>query len=213
MQAKFDKIVLPIAELVIDPEQRKHVKFDAFFENTMFHEVAHGLGLGKTVKGDQTVRDALKESYTSIEESKADILGLWCVVKLEEMGELKDKELMDNFVTFVAGIFRSVRFGAASAHGKANMICFNYFNEKGAFSRNPENGTYRIDFEKMKLAVIDLANQNLVLQGDGDYDTSVKLILEKGIIQEQLQQDLNRIGTAGIPRDIVFDQGLQAVGL
>ncbi|MBL7970177.1 MAG: Zn-dependent hydrolase, partial [Prolixibacteraceae bacterium] len=176
MQAKFDKIVLPIAELVIDPEQRKHVKFDAFFENTMFHEVAHGLGLGKTVKGDQTVRDALKESYTSIEESKADILGLWCVVKLEEMGELKDKELMDNFVTFVAGIFRSVRFGAASAHGKANMICFNYFNEKGAFSRNPENGTYRIDFEKMKLAVIDLANQNLVLQGDGDYDTSVKLI-------------------------------------
>lgn len=213
MQAKFDKIVLPIAELVIDPEQRKHVKFDAFFENTMFHEVAHGLGLGKTVKGDQTVRDALKESYTSIEESKADILGLWCVVKLEEMGELKDKELMDNFVTFVAGIFRSVRFGAASAHGKANMICFNYFNEKGAFSRNPENGTYRIDFEKMKLAVIDLANQNLVLQGDGDYDTSVKLILEKGIILEQLQQDLNRIGTAGIPRDIVFDQGLQAVGL
>lgn len=213
MKAKFDKIVLPIAELVIDPEQRKYVKFDAFFENTMFHEVAHGLGLGKTIKGDQTVRDALKESYTSIEESKADILGLWCVFKLEEMGELKEKELMDNFVTFMAGIFRSVRFGAASAHGKANMICFNYFNEKGAFSRNPENGTYHVDFEKMKQAVIDLANQNLELQGNGDYEMSVKLISEKGIIQEQLQQDLSRIGQAGIPRDIVFDQGLQVIGL
>lgn len=213
MKAKFDKIVLPIAELVIDPEQRKYVKFDAFFENTMFHEVAHGLGLGKTIKGDQTVRDALKECYTSIEESKADILGLWCVFKLEEMGELKEKELMDNFVTFMAGIFRSVRFGAASAHGKANMICFNYFNEKGAFSRNPENGTYHVDFEKMKQAVIDLANQNLELQGNGDYEMSVKLISEKGIIQEQLQQDLSRIGQAGIPRDIVFDQGLQVIGL
>jgi len=79
---KFEKILRPIAELLIDPEQQKHVKFDAFFENTMFHEVAHGLGLGKTIKGNQTVRDALKECYTSIEESKADIIGLWCVCKL-----------------------------------------------------------------------------------------------------------------------------------
>jgi len=213
MQAKFDKILLPIAELVIDPEQRKYVKFEAFFENTMFHEVAHGLGLGKTVKGDQTVRDALKESYTSIEESKADILGLWCVYKLNEMGELKDKDMMENLVTFTAGIFRSVRFGAASAHGKANMMCFNYFNEKGAFSRNQETGTYRIDFDKMKQAMIDLANQNLVIQGNGDYTTASKLITEKGIILEQLQKDLARIANAGIPRDIIFEQGLKVMEL
>jgi len=212
MQAKFDKILFPIAELVIDPEQRKHVKFDVFFENTMFHEIAHGLGLGKTVKGDQTVRDALKESYTSIEEGKADILGLWCVYKLNEMGELKDKDLMDNLVTFMAGIFRSVRFGAASAHGKANMMCFNYFNEKGAFSRNPDTGTYHVDFEKTKQSMIDLANQNLVIQGNGDYQMATKLIVEKGIIPEQLQQDLNRIAQAGIPRDIVFEQGLKVMG-
>ncbi len=211
MQAKFDQILLPIAELVIDPEQRKYVKFDAFFENTMFHEVAHGLGMGMTVNGNQTVRDALKESYTSIEEGKADILGLWCVYKLNEMGELKDKDLMENLVTFTAGIFRSVRFGAASAHGKANMISFNYLSEKGAFSRNPDTGTYRVDFEKMKQAMIDLANQNLVLEGNGDYLNATKLISEKGIIQDQLKQDLDRIATAGIPRDIVFEQGLKTL--
>ncbi len=127
MQAKFDKILVPISELLIAEDQRKHVKFDAFFENTMFHEVAHGLGLGNTVDQTTTVREALKDTYTSIEESKADILGLWCVHQLNEMGEFSDKDMMDNFVTFMAGIFRSVRFGAASAHGKANMMRFYYF--------------------------------------------------------------------------------------
>ncbi|MGM0620489.1 MAG: dipeptidyl-peptidase 3 family protein, partial [Bacteroidota bacterium] len=133
MQAKFDRILVPISELLIAEDQRQHVKFDAFFENTMFHEVAHGLGLGSTVDKSSTVREALKDTYTSIEESKADILGLWCVYRLNEMGELGEKEMMDNFVTFMAGIFRSVRFGAASAHGKANMMRFYYFQEKGAF--------------------------------------------------------------------------------
>lgn len=135
MQAKFDKILVPIAEEMVAEDQRKHVNFDAFFENTMFHEVAHGLGMGLTIDGKTTVREALKDTYTSMEESKADILGLWCVYKLHEMGEFPEKDLMDNFVTFMAGIFRSVRFGAASAHGKANMIRFNYFQETGAFEK------------------------------------------------------------------------------
>ena len=131
MQAKFDKILVPISNLLIAEDQRNHVKFDAFFENTMFHEVAHGLGLGNTIDQSQTVRQALKETYSSIEEGKADILGLWAVYELNERGEFSDKDMMDNFVTFMAGIFRSVRFGAASAHGKANMIRFYYFQEKG----------------------------------------------------------------------------------
>jgi hypothetical protein len=135
---KFDKILVPIAGLLIAEDQRQHVKFDAFFENTMFHEVAHGLGLGNTVDKRSTVREALKDSYTSIEEAKADILGLWCVYQLNEMGELGEKEMMDNFVTFMAGIFRSVRFGAASAHGKANMMRFYYFQETGAFERDQD---------------------------------------------------------------------------
>lgn len=213
MQAKFDKILVPISELLIAEDQRKHVKFDAFFENTMFHEVAHGLGLGNTVDQSTTVREALKDSYTSIEESKADILGLWCVYQLNEMGELGEKEMMDNFVTFMAGIFRSVRFGAASAHGKANMMRFYYFQETGAFTRDEASGTYRVDYEKMKQAMFDLSEMILKIQGDGDYEKATTMLKEKGFIREALQADLDRIGEAGIPRDIVFEQGAEVLGL
>lgn len=213
MQAKFDKILIPISNLLIAEDQRQHVKFDAFFENTMFHEVAHGLGLGNTVDKSSTVREALKDVYTSMEEGKADILGLWCVYQLNEMGELGEKEMMDNFVTFMAGIFRSVRFGAASAHGKANMIRFYYFQEAGAFSRDESTGTYRVDFEKMKEAMFSLTENILKIQGDGDYETAKKLIEENGFIRDALQKDLNRIGEAGIPRDIVFEQGTEVLGL
>jgi hypothetical protein len=213
MQAKFDKIVIPIADLLIAEDQRKHVKFDAFFENTMFHEVAHGLGMGNTVDQSTTVREALKDVYTSIEEGKADILGLWCVYQLNEMGELSDKDMMDNFVTFMTGIFRSVRFGAASAHGKANMMRFYYFQETGAFTRDESTGTYRVDFEKMKEAMFGLSADILKIQGDGDYETAQALLNEKGYIREALQKDLDRIGEAGIPRDIIFEQGAEVLGL
>ena len=213
MQAKFDKILVPISELLIAEDQQKHVTFDAFFENTMFHEVAHGLGLGNTVDKNSTVREALKESYTSLEESKADILGLWSVYRLYEMGELGEKDMMDNFVTFMAGIFRSVRFGAASAHGKANMMRFYYFQEAGAFERDQATGTYRVDFKKMKQAMLNLSNEILVIQGEGDYDTATKLIEEKGFIRDELQNDLDRISEAGIPRDIRFVQGPDELGI
>ena len=213
MQAKFDKILVPIADILIAEDQRKHVKFDAFFENVMFHEVSHGLGLGNTVDKSSTVREALKDSYSSIEEAKADILGLWCVYQLNEMGELGEKEMMDNFVTFMAGIFRSVRFGAASAHGKANMMRFYYFQETGAFERDATTGTYRVNFEKMKEAMLSSSEQILKIQGDGDYATAKKLIEEQGFIREELQKDLDGIGEAGIPRDIVFEQGAEVWGL
>lgn len=213
MQAKFDKILVPISELLIAEDQRKHVKFDAFFENTMFHEVAHGLGLGNTADKSTTVREALKDAYTSIEEGKADILGLWCVHQLNEMGELEEKEMMDNYVTFMAGLFRSVRFGAASAHGKSNMMRFYYFEETGAFTRDESTGTYRVDYEKMKQAMFDLSDKILRIQGDGDYETASAWIKESGFIREALQRDLDRIGEAGIPRDIVFEQGAEVLGL
>jgi hypothetical protein len=109
MQAKFDKILVPISDLLIAEDQRKHVKFDAFFENTMFHEVAHGLGLGNTIDKSSTVREALKDAYTSIEESKADILGLWCVYQLNEMGEMGRKRYDGQFCDFYG---RHFPFGA-----------------------------------------------------------------------------------------------------
>ena len=212
MQAKFDKMVQPIARLVITPEQQKHVRFDAFFENTMFHEVAHGLGIKYTLQGNQDVRSALKDSYTSLEEGKADILGLYCITKLTEWGIIADKDLMDNYVTFIAGIFRSSRFGAASAHGKANMMQFNHFMESGAINRN-ENGYYTIDFDKMKKDIELIAGEYITLEGDGAYETATTLIAEKGVVTPTLQKDLDRIAGAGIPKDIYFKQGPKVLGL
>ncbi len=206
MRAKFDKILLPISHKLISKEQQKHVTFDAFFANTMFHEVAHGLGIKNTINGKGDVRSAIKEQYSALEEGKADILGLFMVTKLHEKGELGDSDLMDNYVTFMAGIFRSVRFGAASSHGKANMIRFNYFLEKEAFSKATD-GTYAIDMEKMKLASSDLTQLILKIQGDGDYDAAKKLVKDMGIISPDLQSDLDRIDAAGIPVDIIFKQG------
>lgn len=208
MKAKFDNIMAPIADLIITPEQRKYVKFNAFFENTMFHEVAHGLGIKNTITGAGTVRDALKEQYSGLEEGKADILGLYLVTKLYEMGELKDGEVLDNYVTFLAGIFRSCRFGAASAHGKANMVRFYFFQENGAFTRNAD-GTYSVNFEKMKEAVKLSSQQILKLQGDGDYAGTKALIEKDGFIKEELKKDLDRINSAGIPLDVTFIQGTE----
>jgi len=212
MQAKFDKILVPIAEMVITPEQRKHITFTAFFSNTMFHEVAHGMGLKNTINGKGSARKALKEKYSAIEEGKADILGLYLVTKLNEMGEFNETDLMDNYVTFMAGIFRSVRFGASSAHGMANMLRFNYFLEKGAFTRN-DDGTYYVDIDKMKTASTELTQKILKLQGDGDYETAKSWIETEGIVKPQLQADLERINDAGIPVDIVFTQGPEVLGL
>lgn len=211
MQAKFDKILIPIAKIVINPEQQKHILFDAFFENTMFHEVAHGLGVNYTIKGKQDVRGALKDNYTSIEEGKADILGLYCITKLAEWGILENKDLMDNYVTFIAGIFRSTRFGAASAHGKANMMQFAHFMESGAITRDDASGYYTIDFDKMKKDIEVIAGEYITIEGDGDYERASKLIAEKGIVTPVLQKDLDRIANAGIAKDIFFKQGTKEI--
>jgi hypothetical protein len=213
MQAKFEKILLPISETLIDEGQRKHVTFDAFFANTMFHEVAHGLGIKRTITGKGTVREALLDVASSMEEGKADVLGLYMVTELHKAGELGDVDIMDYYVTFMASIFRSIRFGAASAHGKANMVRFNFFKEQGAFVRDPETGTYRVDAERMTQAMTELSGLLLTLQGDGDYDGASELTASKGVIGEQLQADLDRLTRAGIPVDITFMQGLAQLGL
>ncbi len=213
MQYKFDKILVPISNVLIVEEQRKHVKFDAFFQNVMFHETAHGLGINNTINDKGTVRHALKEQYSAIEEGKADIVGLFLVKKLAEMGELGEKDLMDNYVTFMASIFRSIRFGVASSHGKANMIRFYFFQEQEAFTKNEETGMYSVNFDKMTEAMELLANKILVIQGDGDYEAAKKLVEEKGFIRDELQNDLDKIAKEGIPRDIRFIQGKDIVGL
>ena len=212
MRAKFDHILLPIADQLIVPEQRKHITFNAFFANTMFHEVAHGLGIKNTINGKGTVRQALKEYASALEEGKADILGLYMVTQLLEQGIITEGTLEDYYTTFLAGIFRSVRFGASSAHGKANMIRFNFFAEAGAFTRN-DKGQYSVNMDKMRQAMTELSRLILTLQGDGDYEGVARLVAEKGVIKAQLAADLRRLENADIPVDIVFKQGKQVLGL
>ena len=211
MRAKFDKILVPISQQLIDESQRKYITFDAFFANTMFHEVAHGLGIKNTINNKGTVRSALKELASALEEGKADILGLYMVQQLHKKGEIEG-DMKEYMTTFMTSIFRSVRFGASSAHGKANMIRFNFFKEKEAFTKN-EDGTYKVNFDKLEIAMKDLSNLILTLQGNGDYEGVAKLVDEKGKISGDLQADLDKLSNANIPVDVIFEQGIEALGL
>jgi hypothetical protein len=211
MRAKFDKILMPIAGELIDTAQLSKITFDAFFANIMFHEVAHGLGIKETVNGKGTVRAALQEQNSWLEEAKADILGLYMVTQLLEKGELEGN-LEASYATYMAGILRSVRFGAASAHGKANMLNFNFFRENGAFEKTGE-GRYKVNYEKFRTAINELSRLILTLQGNGDKKGVEALQKEKGIIKPDLQADLKGLQEKGIPVDIVFEQGVEVLGL
>lgn len=211
MKAKFDNMVVPISGLLIDEKQQKNITFEAFFSNVMFHEVAHGLGIKNTVNGKGSVREALGSGFSAIEECKADVLGLFMVTKLFEKGELKGS-LDDYYVTFVSSVFRSVRFGAASAHGKANMIIFNTLMQKQALTRQ-KNGRYKVDVDRMKQVISDLAAELLTLQGDGNAAGVETMLNTRARIGDELKSDLGRIAGAGIPVDLVFEQGTSVLGL
>jgi hypothetical protein len=213
MRAKFDRILVPIADELIAPEQRRHIGFDAFFANVMFHEVAHGLGIKNTVAGKGTVRQVLKEQASALEEAKADILGLYMVTRLQEQGELPKAPLDDYYVTFLAGIIRSVRFGAGTAHGRANAAEFSFLRDQGAFVRDSATGRYRVDLGKMRSGVDAMAERILRFQGDGDYAGVTAFLQERGAVAPDLQSDLNRLAARKIPVDVVFEQGPAVLGL
>lgn len=205
MRAKFDKILLPIANELIVPDQLHNITFDAFFENVMFHEVAHGLGIKNTINGKGTVRTSLKERYSALEEGKADILGLYMIRQLNREGELGGESLDDNYVTFLASLFRSVRFGAADSHGRANVVAFNFLQRMGAFRREP-SGKYRVNMVKMREGADALSGRILTIQGNGDYEGAGRFNVELGAIGPVLAADLARLSAKSIPVDIVYEQ-------
>lgn len=213
IQAKFDHILLPIAKQLIAEDQIQHVTFEAFFEDTMFHEVAHGLGIKNTLDGKGTVTQALKEYASNFEEGKADVLGLWLITELTDKGELPKEKLMDGYVTFLAGILRSVRWGAGESHAKANMIRFHFFEQQGAFTRDPATGRYRVEFDKMRSAVDAFSAKLLTVQGDGDYAEAKRMTDTMGVVGPQLAEDLKKLDAAKIPVDVRFEQGLDVLGL
>ena len=215
MRAKFDRILRPIADVLLAPDQRDLATFDAFFGNTMFHEVAHGLGIKNVVGGAGTVRAALQDRASAVEEGKADVLGLYLVQQLIERGEWDAATLDEHYVTFMASVFRSVRFGAASAHGRANLVRFNHFRERGAvvLEGTPEGEVWRVVPEQMGPAVEALARQILTLQGDGDYEAVDAFVRRYGRVSAPLAASLDRVEAAGVPVDVVFEQGPAVLGL
>lgn len=213
MRAKYDKILVPISEVLIAENQRQYITFDAFFGNTMFHEVAHGLGIKNTITGEGTVREALQNHASALEEGKADVLGLYMVNSLRKKGMIEEGQMEDNYVTFLASIFRSIRFGSSSAHGRANLIRFNFFQEMGAFTFNEDTGTYSINFDKVDEAVNALSEKILTLQGNGDYEAVDAFVKKYAVETEQLKASLERLSEQNIPVDITFEQGVEVLGL
>ena len=212
MQAKFDNIMVPIAKLMVCPEQVDSVTFNAFFGNTCYHEVAHGLGIKNTVTGRGPCRQALGAQYSAWEEAKADVCGLFLTEQLIERGEITNTTVNQNYITFIAGILRSVRFGATEAHGVANIMCYNYFQEHGAFTRN-DDGKYVIDVEKAREAARGWAAIIIAMEGEGDMAAAKTYSDRNGKVGADLQADLDAIRDANIPRDIIYKQGAKVLGL
>ncbi len=212
MQAKFDNIMVPIAKLMVSEKQVDKVTFNAFFGNTCYHEVAHGLGIKNTITGRGPCRQALGSLYSAWEEAKADVCGLFLTEQLIEKGYITNSTIEENYVTFIAGILRSVRFGATEAHGVANIMCYNFFKEHGAFTRDKQ-GKYVIDVDRARKAAREWAALIIKMEGDGDMNAAKAYSDKNGKISPELQKDLDRIRDANIPRDIKYIQGPDVLGL
>ena len=188
-EAKFEQLLKPISEIVLDPSQTEFITFDAFFNHTLMHEMSHGLGPGFIkVNGKSTeVKKELKETYSTIEECKADILGMFNNKFMIGKGvypESFDKEM---WITFLAGIFRSVRFGINEAHGGGNAIIYNYMLENGAYEFNKETGKVKVNLDKSYPVLKNLANKVLMIQATGDYDGAIELKKKYAVSSESMK--------------------------
>lgn len=177
-EAKFEKLLKPIADIVLAPEQLKHVTFDAFFNHTLMHEMSHGVGPGFIkVNGRNTeVKKELKDTYSTMEECKADILGMYNNIFMIEKGVYSKEKENQVWVTFLAGAFRSMRFGIGEAHGGGNAIIYNYLLEKGGYVYDEETQKVKVDFVKVYPALKELCNLVLTIQAEGNYVGAKDLI-------------------------------------
>jgi Peptidase family M49 len=206
-QAKFAKTLTPISKLVLRPEDQKDLDFDSFFTHILMHEVTHGLGPhALDLNGRKsTPRQELKDAYGTIEEAKADITGLFALQYLMEKGILKSSlgqgEAAERklYNTFLASTFRTLHFGLTDSHARGMAIQFNYLTDKGGFVSHGD-GTYSIDFAKIKQAVTDLDREFLTIEATGDYDRAKKLMKDLIVIRPDMQKALDKM--KGVPNDI-----------
>lgn len=201
--AKFDSILTPIAKKILDEGQLDKLSFDAYFNHTLMHEVSHGLGPGFIQKDGKrvTVNLMLKELYSTIEEAKADVLGMYNTLYLVKKGVLPKELSQTALVSFLAGIFRSVRFGVAEAHGRANLIAFNYLLEGGAYKYDEAKKRFSVDLQKAPEVIKALAHDLLMVEALGDYQGAKKLIEKYGKVGPEMQGRLDELGD--VPVDIV----------
>lgn len=204
IKAKFDKMVYPIGKILFEEPQQRYLSADAFFWNVTFHEVAHGLGVKETVNGLGSVKDALGNQASTWEEAKADILGLYMVCNLIDKGEIPLISKEAAITTYIASLIRSVRFGAADAHGRANMMCYNFLKDHGAFERN-KDGLYHVNFEKVPEVVAEWSNLILETQATGNYMFAREYESNHAVIPEALSADIANVNRGGVPVDIRFE--------
>ncbi|MBN1884215.1 MAG: peptidase [Candidatus Krumholzibacteriota bacterium] len=201
--AKFDRILRPIAERLVDSAQLDLVTFDAYFNHILLHEFSHGLGPGRITLADgveTTVNRELRETYSAIEEAKADIVGQYNVYYLVDDGFFPASLGEETAVTYLAGFFRSVRFGIEAAHGAANMMAFNFFREKGAYLYDEVSGRWSVDTAKIRGAVEDFSREILMIQAHGDYAAAKRFLETYGVMGDEVRASLARLDD--VPVDI-----------
>ena len=201
-QAKYEQVSIPIMARVLSEEDQKRVSFDAFFNHIVLHEMCHGIGPGKIVLDgkETTVGKALKDTYSVLEEAKADVVGLYLFPLMIEK-RVFDAGLQDQlYASFVGGIFRSVRFGVGSAHGGANVITLNYLLEKGGIAYDDASGRFSVNYAKIEGAVRDLARDILMIQALGDYAGARAFLAKYRHVAPSLKKALGML--EDIPVDI-----------
>jgi hypothetical protein len=205
-RAKYEKILVPIANVVLDPAQMERVDFESFFTQSLVHELAHGLGPGTIKLPDgttTTVNQALKTLYSPLEECKADVVGLHNHQYLLKQGVITKEQLDRQYVVFLPGLFRSVRFGLHEAHAKGNIIQYNWFKDKGAFVLDPVTDHYTVNFEKMGEAAMTLTHEILMLQAKGDYAAAEAFVSQWGNAPPEVERIVGKL--SGIPSDVAPD--------
>ncbi len=203
MEAKFNKSLIPISKRVLSAEDAEFVTFYGYFTEVMLHEIAHALGVNYTTLPDgtkTTVNKALKEHYSGIEEAKATIAGLYNVPLLMEKGLIPAEKEKEIYTTYLAGIFRSLRFGVGSAHGLATLMEYNFLREKEAFLYDEEAEKFKVNEGKIKEGIKELAQNLLILQGDGDYEKAAAFISRYGQLDELTKKIFEKL--EDIPVDI-----------
>jgi hypothetical protein len=200
-EAKFAKTLVPIAKIVLSPDDQKYLSFDAFFTHTVVHELMHGLGPHDvTVNGRKsTVREELKETYSALEEAKADISALFAIQFMIDKGVLPKSLERPLYTTYLASSFRTIRFGTSEAHGRGMVVQFNYLFDHGAFVANPD-GTFAVNMDKIKAGVKGLTHEIMTLQAEGNYEKAKALLPQPGSIKPEVERALDKMG--GVPVDI-----------